>query len=103
MKKLLAGIGFTLFIIAGSTFASNAQVIVKVKPANPNVVVVKPARVRPHHIWVAGHWKWNSRKHVYVWTDGHYVKKRRGHRYVEGHWMVVAQGYKWVPGTWVRA
>lgn len=104
MKKLLATQVLILSLILGGFAESNAQVIVKVKPVRPaHVVVVKPAKARPNHIWVAGQWKWDKRKNAYVWVDGYYLKQRRGYKYMAGEWVVVpAKGYKWVPGRWVR-
>jgi hypothetical protein len=100
MKKHIA----ILLIIA--LFALNnsltAQVIVKVSPASPKVVLVKPKKPAADMVWVAGHWHWSPRKQKYVWIEGKWIKTRRGHAYIAGHWKVVRGGYKWIPGHWIR-
>ena len=94
---------FLVFIIV--IFFSNesaAQLVVKVKPVKPKVVVVKPVKVKAGHVWVNGHWKVNAAGN-YVYIDGYHLKKRHGKIWVDGHWKKVPGGWKWTPGHWKAA
>lgn len=62
-----------------------AQVIVKVKPAPPATVVIKPAVPSPDMVWIDGHWKWNKRLKQYEWGSGYWVKPRKGYMWIPGH------------------
>lgn len=99
MKKILI---VSVFLIFASAFSANAQVVVKVRPASPKVVVVKPHRPGHAHVWVDGHWRWSKKAHKYVWIKGHWVKRKRGHKWMPGHWAKTPGGHKWVPGHWGR-
>ena len=100
MKQVLMIFGLLLAFNLGTVDTAEAQVVVKVRPARPKVIVKKPARARKGHVWVNGHWKANGRN--YVWVKGHWVQKRRGYRYTPGRWVTVRGGHKWKPGVWVR-
>ena len=78
----------------------NSQVIIKVKPVKPKVVVVKPAKPGPNHIWKDEHWQWNPKKKEYVWIEGHWIKRKKGKNWIPGHWKKVPAGCKWIPGHW---
>ncbi len=97
MKKVIF-LSLTLFILSGFSINTNAQIIVKVRPKAPKVVIV-PHKARPNHVWIAGHWKVNKSGR-YVWVKGHWVKKRHGYVWVNGHWKKVRGGWIWVPGHW---
>jgi len=103
MKKIIYAFVFFMFLSLLPTSELLAQVVVSVRPARPATVVVKPAKVRRGHIWVAGHWKYNTKRNRYVWVDARWIKAKRGHQYVAGRWINVKGGYKWVPGHWSRA
>ena len=79
---------------------AKSQVVVKVRPARPAVIVKKPAKAKRGHVWREGHWVYNGRKGRYVWRKGHWVKKRPGKVWVKGHWKKVPGGQRWVPGHW---
>lgn len=98
LKLTLAVVGFTLLFNANA----NAQVVVKVRPNRPNVIVKKPAKVKRGYVWVAGNWKWDKRRKKYIWVKGRQVKARRGYKYTPGHWVAVNGGSKWVAGRWKR-
>lgn len=102
MKKFL----LSLIIVCGALFlyseSSLSQVVVKVKPANPKVVVVKPLKPGPKHIWVDGHWRWDKKRKEYIWIKGHWSKPKKGHAWIPGHWKKVPGGFKWIPGHWKR-
>ena len=102
MKRFL----FTFIIICAGLFIYNdnlsAQVVVKIKPARPKVVVVKPPKPGPKHVWINGHWKWSKKRKEYIWVKGYWLKPKKGRAWVPGHWEKVPGGFKWVPGHWRR-
>lgn len=102
MKNFLRASILVSFFVLANALNSSAQVIVKVKPLRPKVIVVKPAKVKRGHTWVKGHWRWNKRAKSYAWVKGHHVKSRRGFVYVPGHWRAAPRGHNWVPGHWKR-
>jgi len=101
MKKIL----LIVFVFAMNLWILpdlQAQVIVKVRPRKPDVVIVKTPAPGANYIWIEGHWKWSRRQHQYVWVNGHWEKRRHHKVWVPGHWAVVPGGYRWVPGHWRR-
>jgi len=102
MKRLII-FSFILGSLALSNLGANAQIVVKVRPAKPKVLVVKRAAPRSGVIFIDGHWKYNKRHGKYVWVKGHWVKKRRGYAYVPGRWRASRGGHVWVAGCWRRA
>jgi len=95
IKLLLCG-----GLVTGSFLFTSAQVYVNVRPVAPAVVVERPARPTPTHVWVgeewvpdgphyryvAAHWEAPPRAGV-TWHPGHWVHdKRRGHYWVAGAW-----------------
>ena len=95
MKRII----FLTVIAVFVSLASQAQVVVKVRPVAP--VVVKPACPAPGHVWVSGSWKWNKKTRNYVWVDGHWVKPHRlGAGWIDGHWRTTRGGWKYIPGHW---
>ncbi|NCD72270.1 YXWGXW repeat-containing protein [Mucilaginibacter agri] len=91
-------------IIAGAmslaASASHAQVVVRVRPVHTETVVVtRPARPTPAHVWVKE--EWGPRGNAYVWHGGYWAAPpRRGAVYVAGHWRNTRHGYVWIPGQW---
>ena len=79
---------------------AKSQIVVKVRPARPAVVVKKPVKVRRGHVWREGHWVYSNKKGKYIWRKGQWVKKRPGKVRVKGHWKSVPGGQRWVPGHW---
>ncbi len=100
MKFLIGILSFVLCFVG--TFESAAQVVVKVKPNKPKVVVMKPAKANPGHVWIDGHWKWDKPSHQYIWVKGHWIKEKKGHTWVPGHWKSAPSGHEWVPGHWKK-
>lgn len=102
MRKLstLAAIAFITVVFSANT--GHSQVVVKVRPPRPKVVVKKPARPGPKFVWIDGHWRWNRKQHKYVWVAGHWTQPKRGHKWIPGHWASVPGGHKWIPGHWAR-
>ena len=85
------------FIISFSTI-SNAQIVIKKRPARTKVVVVKPAKPSKNYVWIDGHWIVRGNK--YVWVKGNWKKNKPGSKWIAGHWKKVPGGWKWVPGHW---
>jgi hypothetical protein len=82
---------------------SEAQIRVHVSigpPPPPRAVVVKSRHHRRGGVRVAGHWRWNGRRHV--WIEGRYVAPRRGFVWVDGYWERHRRGWYWVEGYWRR-
>ncbi|MFT6746066.1 MAG: hypothetical protein ACJAZ2_000404 [Glaciecola sp.] len=102
MKKILKTSLLTLVIVCASFVTGSAQVVVKIKPAKPKVLVIKPAKLKHGHIWRTGHWKWNKKDHKYVWTKAHWVKENNGHHWVGGHWVKNSHGHAWTAGHWKK-
>lgn len=98
MKKFI----ILLVFILGLGNNGFSQIVVKVRPVKPKVLVVKPNRPKANHVWVDGHWIWNSNQNRYIWRKGRWVKKRRGHVYVAGRWKATPNGHVWVVGGWKR-
>ena len=100
MKKLFGLLGLLFLLSFGNTTTTQAQVVVKVRPARPAVVLTRPAKARTGHIWVDGHWRYNNRTNQYVWVKGHWKQARAGHNWVAGRWVACTGGHKWVAGYW---
>ena len=96
MKTLIL---FSSILIFGA-YQASSQVVVKVRPNKPTVVVAKPAKHKKGHVWVEGHWRYDKKAGKYVWVKGHWKKARPGHVWVPGHWKEVPGGHEWVPGHW---
>lgn len=79
---------------------AKSQIVVKVKPARPKVIVKKPGKAKRGHVWREGHWVYSKKQAKYVWRKGHWVKARPGKVWVKGHWKKKPNGQVWVPGHW---
>ena len=100
MKKTISRLVIVTGLILGVSWASEAQIIVKVRPHAP-VVRVRTVAPSPHHIWIEGGWVGRGRN--YEWSDGYWERPRRGHRWAKGHWDHRRGGWVWVPGHWNRS
>jgi len=99
MKKVLFTLGLFAGLLFFNTAVSAQQVVVKVRPPAPRVVV-KPVKPGRNFVYISGYWKWNPRRNRYVWVDGSWVRSRPGYVYVTGRWRRVNRGFVWVPGRW---
>lgn len=86
----------------GATLPAVAQVsggfYVQAGPPTPIYEAVPPAP-GPGYYWVAGYWRWNGYR--YVWVRGHYAyPPYAGVIWHPGHWAHNAYGWHWVPGHW---
>lgn len=98
MKKLINRIILATVLVVGFSFATSAQVIVKVRPEAP--VVVRPPAPSPRHIWIDGGWVVRGGR--YVHKNGYWAAPRRGRHWVDGYWAPRRHGYVWVSGHWSR-
>jgi hypothetical protein len=98
MKKYINRIVIAAVLVVGFSFASSAQIVVRVRPSAP--VVVRPVAPSPRHVWIDGGWE--ARRGRYVHVDGYWAAPRRGRHYVQGYWAPRRHGYVWVPGYWAR-
>jgi len=78
-----------------------APKVVYVQQAPPKkkteIMVVKPY---PNAVWISGYWKWNPRKHKYVWVKGHWEKAKYGRTWKSGKWEKKHGGWIRVHGHW---
>ncbi len=100
MKKLIGLFSLLILLSLCNSPEAAAQIVVKVRPARPTVVLARPAKARRGHTWVAGHWNYSNRKGRYVWRKGHWQRNRKGQNYVAGKWVTSNGGHKWVAGRW---
>ena len=101
MKKTVILFGMVVLFSLIGNFTATSQIVVKVIPPKPKVIVPHPAKANPGHVWIDGHWKWSKKENKYVWVKGHWVKPDRpGSVWVPGHWADTPKGHKWVPGHW---
>ena len=100
MKKLSKILMLVMAVSLFTALKSNAQIVVRVRPARPReVVVVRPPAPSPRHVWVAEEWT-NEGGH-YVYHAGYWAMPPRPHAvWVAGHWGNRRRGYVWVPGHW---
>jgi hypothetical protein len=56
--------------------------------------------VRPGHIWIDGHHRWDG--HRYVWVEGRYERERPGYYWAPGRWERRGHGHVWIEGEWRR-
>lgn len=99
MKKLAKV--FLVFMLCNFGISKvQAQIIVNVRPARPERVVVRrPPPPSPQHVWVEEDWV--PRGNSYVWHGGYWVAPPRpGAVYIAGHWRNQRRGSVWVPGHW---
>jgi hypothetical protein len=103
MKKIVVKSCLVFFVAIFMQVSLQAQFVVKVRPAAPVVVSVRPLTPGPWHIWVNGEWIWRSNQYVY--TEGRWVQPvYPGARWKPGHWKFHRRrgGWSWVPGHWKR-
>jgi hypothetical protein len=102
MKRIINVNLLIAIITCGSFINGNAQIVVKVKPNKPKVLVVKPATHKHGHVWRGGHWNWNKKNNKYKWVKACWVKENHGHNWSAGHWVKNRNGHSWVAGTWKK-
>ncbi len=99
MKKYAVKIMMMLAIAISFSACTQAQFVVKIRPAAP-ALRVRAACPVPGHVWVGGNYAWRGGQYVY--TDGYWAAPMQGHHWAEGHWKHRRGGWVWVPGHWKR-
>ena len=99
MKKIALAFGLFLLLM-GAFVNSNAQIVVKIRPAEPVVVETRPAEPYRGAVWVAPEWVY--RHGAYERVPGHWIKPRRGWRWEPGRWEDRPGGSIWIAGGWRR-
>jgi hypothetical protein len=97
-KILFLSLAVSLFVAASSQ--AQVSVYVGVRPVRPRgVVVVRPPRPTPNHVWVAEEWTPGGGSYAYhagYWA----VPPRPGAVWIAGHWRHGRRGYFWIGGHW---
>jgi hypothetical protein len=95
-KIFMLASAISLFAVA----STQAQVIVRARLARPGgVVVVRPHRPSPRHVWVAE--EWTPSGGTYVYHAGYWAEPPRPRAvWVAGKWRHSHRGYVWVAGRW---
>lgn len=102
MKRILKASLLIAVIVCMSFVSGNAQVVVKIKPNKPKLLVIKPNKHKDGHAWRAGHWKWHKKNNKYTWVKAHWAKQNKGHHWTVGRWVKNSNGHSWVPGHWKK-
>ncbi len=98
MKKI-SKILFVLMFIAFGASNSFAQIVVRVRPARPAVVVARPPAPSRFHVWVDEDWV--PQGGTYAWHGGYWAAPPHpGARYIPGHWRDTRRGAIWIQGHW---
>jgi hypothetical protein len=100
MKIIAKKIGVVLGLLMLLAFntPTEAQVVVRQRPARPVHVINKPIQARPGYIWIEGFWNHNGRK--YMWVEGNWARARAGQNWVTGRWENCKGGHRWISGYW---
>lgn len=100
MKKIILLSAVTLLLSSSNLVG---QMIVKVKPQKPKIVIVKPSKIYKNKVWMDGHWKWSNQSSSYQWVKGHWTKRRRNNTWKAGKWQKLPAGWKYVSGRWATS
>src|ERR1700740_460110 len=100
MKKITRVLMLFFAVMLFAVADSRAQVIVRVRPDRPREVVVRrPFRPSPRHVWVSE--EWTPAGGAYAYHAGYWVvPPRPGVIWVPGHWRHHHGGFIWVAGFW---
>jgi hypothetical protein len=86
-------------VISMLSVTSDAQIVVRVRPPRPKVIVVRSAPPSRYHVWVDEDWVVAGRG--YRWNGGHWAAPPRMHAvWMPGYWRNSRRGDIWVPGYW---
>lgn len=98
MKKIIRILSLLSVALVFAVTTSKAQeIVVGVRPTH--VIVRRPMRPSPGHIWVAD--EWTPSGGTYVVREGHWEVPPHPHAvWIPGHWRDRPRGYVWVPGHW---
>jgi hypothetical protein len=95
-KVLILFSALTLFAVANS----RAQIVVRARLGRPHtVMVVRPVRPIPGHVWVSE--EWVPAGATYVYREGYWAAPPRPRAiWVPGNWRRHYSGYVWIAGHW---
>ena len=95
-KILMLASAISLFAVA----SSEAQIVVRARLGRPHTVVVRrPVRPTPRHVWVSE--EWTPSGGTYVYKAGYWAERPHPNAYwVAGRWRHSHRGYIWIPGHW---
>jgi hypothetical protein len=96
MKKTAVAMLAAFFLTIVSGYAGTKPRIAP-PPLRVEVIVVQPS---PHHVWVAGYWKWSGVN--YSWVEGRWVKVKPNRAWVPGNWKLLGSFWAWTPGRWEK-
>ncbi|OQX84636.1 hypothetical protein B6D60_08960 [candidate division KSB1 bacterium 4484_87] len=102
MRKIIAILSLSVFLLVQISACAPRVVYVPKKPPAKRVIVVKKAKPSPRAVWIEGHWKWNARKHDFVWVKGYWKVPPKGKVWVPGHWVKKPHGWVYKEGHWKR-
>src|SRR5476651_1909202 len=100
MKKIIRIFTVLSVVTLFAVTSSSAQIVVKARIGRPrDVVVVKPERPSPRHVWVSEEYAPSG--NTYVYQKGYWaVPPQPGHVWVAGRWNSRRHGYVWIAGHW---
>ncbi|MBW4890794.1 YXWGXW repeat-containing protein [Mucilaginibacter sp. HMF5004] len=99
MKKITKVFALAAALTLSATLASQAQIVVRVRPNRPHVVYHRPPAPSPRHVWVEEDWA--PRGRGYAWHGGHWEAPPRERAvYVPGRWEKRGHGQVWIAATW---
>jgi len=89
-----------LFLLGISAVQASAQIVVRVRPPRPHIVVTsRPVAPSPRHVWIDEDWEPNGAE--YRWHGGYWAEPPRPRAmWVPGHWRHAHRGYIWIGGHW---
>lgn len=104
----------SLLALTPAQAATHATVVIQAGQPAPVYVQSRPVylpapppprreampRPRRGQVWVAGHWEWRGRHHV--WAPGYWVKARPGHHYRQPQWQQNNGQWQMRGGGWDR-
>lgn len=96
MRRVVVAAGLLLGL-SGCVVATPVASYPPVPPARAEYIPPAPGG---RSEWVAGHWRWNGSR--YVWIPGRYLVRPVAYtHWVPEHWANRGGAWMWVPGHWV--
>ena len=91
--------GHVVVVQPGQPVYTQARPVYLPAPPPPRREAVP--RPRRGQVWVAGHWEWQGRRHV--WAPGYWIKARPGYQYRQPQWVKKGNGqWQMRGGGWDR-
>ena len=67
-------------------------------PPRREIIVARPY---PDAVWIPGYYRWNGRRHHYLWVRGRWARPPHAHaEWVEGHWEQRHNEWVYFEGRW---